>query len=43
MLQELDPEPYLKISVEDARERGIETGDAVKAYNDRGYVVIKPW
>lgn len=41
MLQELDPEPYLKISVEDARERGIETGDAVKAYNDRGYVVIK--
>lgn len=41
MLQELDPEPYLKISVEDAQERGIETGDAIKAYNDRGYVVIK--
>ena len=41
LLGELDPEPYLKISVEDARERGIETGDVVKAHNDRGYVLIK--
>ena len=41
MLLEIDPEPYLKISEDDAEERGIATGDVIKAYNDRGYVVVK--
>ncbi len=40
-LRELDPEPIVKINGADAEARGIKTGDTVKVYNDRGYVVIK--
>lgn len=41
MLLEIDPEPYIKISEDDAAARGIQTGDLMRAYNDRGYVVAK--
>ncbi|TWH59990.1 molybdopterin-containing oxidoreductase family molybdopterin binding subunit [Desulfitobacterium sp. LBE] len=40
-LLELDPEPILKISSEDAAQYGIKTNDLVKIYNDRGHVVMK--
>jgi len=41
VLHELDPEPLLKINPDDAAKCGIKTGDKVKVYNDRGYVVLK--
>lgn len=41
VLLELDPEPLLKINLEDASKYGIKTGDKVKIYNDRGYVVMR--
>jgi molybdopterin-containing oxidoreductase family molybdopterin binding subunit len=40
-LTELRPEPTLSINPVDAAARGIKNGDYVKAYNDRGYVVLK--
>jgi molybdopterin-containing oxidoreductase family molybdopterin binding subunit len=40
-LLELRPEPTLSINPVDAAARGIKDGDYVKAYNDRGYVVLK--
>lgn len=40
-MRELDPEPTLKIHSSDAEARGIEDGDYVEAYNDRGHVVAK--
>lgn len=40
-LRELDPEPLLHLSREDAAERGIEDGDIAEAFNDRGTVTIK--
>lgn len=40
-LLELESEPYIKISREDAEARGVQTNDVVRLYNDRGYVVIK--
>ena len=40
-LRELDPEPVVKLNPEDAEARGIVAGDTVKAYNDRGHVVLK--
>ncbi|MBP3701742.1 MAG: molybdopterin-dependent oxidoreductase, partial [Lachnospiraceae bacterium] len=40
-MKELDPEPVLMINSVDAEPRGIKNGDMVKAYNDRGYVIIK--
>lgn len=40
-LRELDPEPLLHLSCEDAVERGIQDGDLAEAFNDRGAVVIK--
>ena len=33
-------EPVLKINPEDAAEYGIENGDLVRVFNDRGYVVL---
>ena len=41
VLKELDPEPLLKINPADAKKHGIKTGDKVKIYNDRGFVVMK--
>lgn len=41
MLRELDPEPLAKISPKDAESRGIETGDIVEVFNDRGKAVLK--
>lgn len=41
MLRELDPEPLAKISPKDAESRGIETGDVVEVFNDRGKAVLK--
>ena len=40
-LRELEPEPVLKLNSQDAAERGISQGDYVRAYNDRGDVVLK--
>lgn len=40
-LREFDPEPIVKIHPEDAAARGIEDGDIVRVFNDRGYVVVK--
>lgn len=41
MIQELNPEPYLKINPVDADARGIQEGDTVLVKNDRGYMHIK--
>lgn len=40
-LRELDPEPLVHLSREDAGERGIVDGDIVEVFNDRGHVVVK--
>lgn len=40
-LRELDPEPVIKLNESDAAARGVQTGDKVKAFNDRGSVVAK--
>jgi molybdopterin-containing oxidoreductase family molybdopterin binding subunit len=42
-LLEIKPEPYLRVSRADAKEREIKDGDLVKVYNDRGYVVVKAY
>ncbi len=41
VLLELNPEPTVKINPADAAKFRIKTGDKVKLYNDRGYVVMK--
>lgn len=41
VLTELEGEPFLYISREDAAARGIETGDTVECFNARGHVVVK--
>lgn len=40
-LRELDPEPYLRMNPADAEERGIQDGDYIEAYNDRGHCVCR--
>lgn len=40
-IREMDPEPVVKINDRDAAARGISTGDVVRVFNDRGYVVLK--
>ena len=41
LLRELDPEPTVRMSPEDAAARAIATGDIVEIFNDRGHVVVK--
>lgn len=40
-LLELWKEPVVTFHPQDAEKRGIKTGDIVKIFNDRGYVVVK--
>lgn len=40
-LKELESEPLIYLGPEDAKTRGIETGDVVKVFNDRGFFKIK--
>lgn len=40
-LLEISPEPVVKINPDDAAAKGIKTGDYVKVFNDRGYVVVR--
>ncbi|MEA5018909.1 MAG: molybdopterin-dependent oxidoreductase [Gordonibacter sp.] len=40
-LRELDPEPTIKMNPADAQARGIEDGNYVETYNDRGHCVAK--
>jgi molybdopterin-containing oxidoreductase family molybdopterin binding subunit len=40
-LEDIFPEPTLDLNPVDAQPRGIQTGDTVKAFNDRGYVVMR--
>lgn len=40
-LREEDPEPTVKINPRDAKERGIDDGDYVRLFNDRGEVFLK--
>lgn len=40
-LRELDPEPRISINPQDAAARGIAEGDLVRAFNDRGEVVVR--
>lgn len=41
LLRELDPEPTVRMSPQDAADRQIATGDMVEIFNDRGHVVVK--
>ncbi|UCG83691.1 MAG: molybdopterin-dependent oxidoreductase [Dehalococcoidia bacterium] len=40
-LRELDPEPVLEMNPVDAGDRGIEDGDMVEAFNNRGSVKLR--
>lgn len=41
MLRDLDPEPAVRMNPKDAADRGIEDGDLVRVFNDRGECVVK--
>jgi molybdopterin-containing oxidoreductase family molybdopterin binding subunit len=41
LMREINPEPRLDINPKDAAERGIDDGDYVRVYNDRGEMVVK--
>lgn len=41
MLRELDPEPLAKVSGVDAKERGVENGEIIEVFNDRGHAVLR--
>ena len=41
MFREYEPEPIVFMCPADAEANGIESGDVVRLFNDRGYVVIK--
>lgn len=40
-LRELDPEPVIKMSPQDAAARGLQTGDHAEVFNDRGHAIFK--
>lgn len=40
-LQEYYPEPFARMHPQDAAELGVEEGDVIKLYNDRGSVTMK--
>ena len=40
-LLEIQPEPTIELNPEDASKYGVAEGDYVKAFNDRGHVVLK--
>ena len=40
-VKEFEAEPVIKIAPSDAEKYGIEAGDTVRIFNDRGYVVMK--
>ena len=40
-IRELDPEPSVFISPADAAARGIEEGDEVRIFNDRGETIVR--
>lgn len=40
-LDEVDPEPFVRINPDDAAVRGIAEGDLVRVHNDRGYCIIR--
>lgn len=40
-LRQLDPEPFVKMNVNDAAARGIANHDYVEVFNDRGRAVVK--
>ncbi|MEG0759345.1 MAG: molybdopterin-dependent oxidoreductase, partial [Raoultibacter sp.] len=42
-LREINPEPTIRLNIEDAKTRGIENGDYVEVYNDRGHAVAKAY
>lgn len=41
MLRELDPEPLGKINSIDAAARGVQNGDYIRVFNDRGFAVVR--
>lgn len=40
-LRELDPEPHVKINPSDAQARGVEDGEYIEVFNDRGHAVAR--
>lgn len=40
-IREIDREPRLDINPQDAKERGIDDGEYVRVYNDRGEMVVR--
>jgi molybdopterin-containing oxidoreductase family molybdopterin binding subunit len=40
-MRRINPEPTVDINPKDAKSRGIDDGDYVRVYNDRGEVVVK--
>lgn len=41
VLRELDPEPLGKVNSIDAEARGVQDGDYIEVYNQRGHAVVK--
>lgn len=41
VLHEFEPEPFIRINPEDAKEYGIEDEDYMRCYNDRGSFTAK--
>lgn len=41
LLRELDPEPVIFLSPQDAESRGIKRGDLVRVFNDRGQLFVR--